>query len=92
MARDRSIFPEHLEQGLDTHITDELWFTSFDDSPNHIVDISTTFEKKLSALEAHKSQLDDLEALRKDVTNHAKAFSKGNNYEYAEGFIRLLFD
>lgn len=92
MARDRSIFPEHLTEGLDTHITEELWFTSFDGRSNHIVDITSTFAKKVRALEAHKSQFDDLEGLRKDITNHAKSFCKDNNYEYAEGFIRLVFD
>lgn len=92
MARDRSIFPNHLAEGLETHITDELWFASFEGKGDHIVDITETFAKKTEALSRHKSQHDDFSEALRAIERHARTLAEGEDFEYAESFKRLVFD
>jgi LmbE family N-acetylglucosaminyl deacetylase len=91
MARDRSIFPEHLGQGLDTHITEELWFTSFEQKGDYSIDITSSIDKKIRALEKHISQHDDFSEVKQEVYRHAQKLAEGENYKYAESFKRLIF-
>jgi LmbE family N-acetylglucosaminyl deacetylase len=54
-------YPEHLDEGLDTHMVDEKYF--FAKVPTHAnkaVDIAQTLQTKVAALLAHKSQVDFL--------------------------------
>lgn len=89
LARDRSSFPEHEQEGLQTHTVRELWFTSFG-KKEYVVDISDTFEKKLKAILSHKSQIDDPQKVEKQVSAHAAYFAKGEEFDQAESFIRLV--
>lgn len=91
LARDLLSFPEHTEEGLEPHKVDELWFTSFG-KKEHIVDITGTFEKKVGALSAHKSQFDDLQKLREEVVSHGHHFAAGEDFEFGESFIRLVLE
>jgi len=57
-ARLPLLYPEHLAEGLETHIVAEKYF--YANSPalaNKIVDITATMERKLAALLAHVSQV-----------------------------------
>ena len=92
LARDRAIFPGHISDGLDPHITSELWFTSFEKKGNHIVDISGTLEKKINALAQHKSQFDDFAGVKEEVMRRAQIFAKEESFEHAESFTRLVFE
>lgn len=91
LARDLLSFPEHAEDGLEPHKVDELWLTSFD-RKEHVVDITGTLEKKMKALEAHKSQFDDLPRLKEKVISHATHFAEEEEFAFAESFIRLVLD
>lgn len=91
LARDLLSFPEHAQEGLQPHKVDELWFSSFD-MKEHVVDITKTFEKKIKALAAHKSQFDDFPKVKKEVVDHAIHFADEEEFEFAESFIRLVLD
>ncbi|CAN5174521.1 PIG-L family deacetylase [soil metagenome] len=90
LCRDRLTFPEHEQQGLTPHVVEELWFTNMTTEKNHIVNITDTLERKLKALECHKSQFDDFETIKKRMTERAIAYAEGKDFEYGENFIRLL--
>jgi LmbE family N-acetylglucosaminyl deacetylase len=57
-AESRPIFPELLEEGLEPHHVNELYLM-LGDKPNVAVDISTAMDRKIQALLAHRSQLDE---------------------------------
>ena len=59
-ARDRLNFPEHLEQGLQTHKVRELYLWSAN-QPTFEVDITEILETKIEALLRHESQFTDTE-------------------------------
>ncbi len=53
--------PEHLEQGFQVHyVAEKYFYAESGGSPNKVVDISATIEKKLAALAEHKTQMDFL--------------------------------
>jgi LmbE family N-acetylglucosaminyl deacetylase len=54
-SRNPFAFPELAEAGLEAHVVEEVWVMS---SPraDTFVDVTATFDKKLSALRAHVSQ------------------------------------
>lgn len=89
LCRDRLIFPEHEKEGLKPHVVEELWFTNMQEK-RHVVDISSTFEKKLKAIKCHTSQFDDFPSIEKRITERAKAFGETEGYIYGENFTRLL--
>jgi LmbE family N-acetylglucosaminyl deacetylase len=63
-ARNPFAYPELMEEeGLEPWVVAEVWIMGVPE-PNHWVDITGTFDTKISALRAHKSQtshVDDLE-------------------------------
>jgi LmbE family N-acetylglucosaminyl deacetylase len=64
------LYPQHLKEGLQPHSCLEKYFYSGDlEVANKIVDISTTFEKKIAAMGEHKSQV---EFLVNEFLNQAK--------------------
>lgn len=89
LSRDRLTFPQHEKDGLHPHVVEELWFTNSIEK-RHLVDITSTFEKKLRALECHTSQFDDFPAVKKRMTTRAIAFAKEEGFTFAENFTRLL--
>jgi LmbE family N-acetylglucosaminyl deacetylase len=55
------IYPHHLSEGLSPHFVVEKYFFSDNlAAANKIVDISTTFERKIEALGEHSSQVEFL--------------------------------
>ena len=54
-ARNRFAFMELLDEGLEPWRVKEVWVTSMT-TPNHYIDITETFSKKMAALHAHESQ------------------------------------
>ena len=94
-ARDVLHYPEDLAAGLSTHKvgTVLLWGA---ETPDVVVDISSSIENKLGALAAHESQLSDMSRSTEFVTNRAKdaasrASDYGFDYKYAELYRRISF-
>ena len=85
-ARDRLNFPEHLEEGLETHKVRELFLWGTNDS-NIEVDISDYFEKKLDALKEHKSQFDFTDEMQQRFLDRWK----NDAGKYTEKFRRIVF-
>jgi LmbE family N-acetylglucosaminyl deacetylase len=60
-ARNEFAFPELMEEGYQPHAVPEVWIMA--GRINHWVDITDTFERKMSALRSHVSQLTDNDAM-----------------------------
>jgi LmbE family N-acetylglucosaminyl deacetylase len=54
-ARNRFAFPKLAEQGLEPWVVREVWYAGGPD-PDHAVDITDSYPRKLAALRAHVSQ------------------------------------
>ncbi len=62
-ARNPFAFPELLaDEGLDAWTAREVWIAG-SPAPNHYVDVTQTFPRKVAALRAHASQVGDREGL-----------------------------
>ncbi|HEX8965419.1 MAG TPA: PIG-L family deacetylase, partial [Patescibacteria group bacterium] len=89
MARDRLTFPHHEAEGLEPWKVKELLFVNFT-TPEYLVDISSTFTKKVEALRAHTSQFDDFDEVLKRITQRSETFGKSKGYKHAENFTRIV--
>jgi LmbE family N-acetylglucosaminyl deacetylase len=95
-AGNPSAFRDLLAEGLEAHKVREVWlyFTS-GSLVNHWVDIGETIEQKVSALEAHVSQIGEWAssgALRREMFRWAEETASRSKLEckYAEGFQRIV--
>ena len=88
LARDRLNFSEHEEDGLEPHSVTDI-FLMFTSEPNYWVDISSTIEKKIEALQQHKSQVGDLEKLAERIRARAGERAEHVSFLYAETFRRV---
>src|SRR5439155_21976318 len=65
-ARNPLAFPELLrDHGLEAWTVREIWYAG-GPAPDHVVDVTDTFDRKLAALRAHASQtahMDDLDGM-----------------------------
>lgn len=84
-ARDPLYFPEHLQSGLEPHKVAELWLFG-SEYPDTYIDISDTFEDKINALKAHKSQVGEAETLADRLRERAAEVGKAQNIPLAEAF------
>lgn len=84
-ARDHLYFPEHLASGLEPHKTAEIWYFG-SEVPDRYIDISETFENKIDALKAHKSQVGEAEELADRLRERAAELAKDQPFEMAESF------
>lgn len=66
-SRNPFAFPELAEEGLEAHVVEELWMMAHPET-NHYVDITSTLDKKISALRCHVSQELDNDELAERVT------------------------
>ena len=87
LARDRLTFPDHERQGLKPHRVEEVYLWNFEEQDT-FVDISDTFDKKIAALKAHRSQISDefIEMIK--IWNSEAGEKIGS--KYAEGFKKLV--
>jgi LmbE family N-acetylglucosaminyl deacetylase len=53
------------------------------------MDITDTMELKIAALRAHRSQIDDPDALAERIRQRAQDYAEGTPYVYAERFRRI---
>ena len=89
-ARDRLMFPELLEEGLQPHKVREVYLGATA-SPNHWEDISTTLHLKAEALRRHPSQMGEFD-IENELGNFAKLAATGSDFEYAESFRKMVLD
>jgi LmbE family N-acetylglucosaminyl deacetylase len=88
-ARDRLAFPELTAEGLQPHKVREIlcWGT---EDPNHFVDISNTFRKKMMAIACHQSQFGNVSAeMVERMMKRAREMAAGQGFEMAENFHRV---
>ena len=83
-ARDRLNFPEHLEDGLETHKVKEIFIWGSEQA-NFAVDISDVVETKIQALLCHHSQFGEGDEFLKFVRERWK----GEDGKYTERFRRV---
>ncbi len=84
-ARDHLYFPDHLASGLEPHKTAEIWYFG-SEVPDIHIDITDTFEDKIHALKAHKSQVGEAEQLGDRLRERASELAKDQPFELAEAF------
>ncbi len=88
-ARDPQHYPEQLrEEGLEPHITPEVWLFA-SSQPDYLVDISTTFERKVAARLAHVSQTADAGALEEAFRQRAEEIGRPAGFALAEAFKQI---
>jgi LmbE family N-acetylglucosaminyl deacetylase len=61
-ARNPFAFPELIEAGLEPWVVREVWYSG-GPNPDHIVDVTDTFETKIAALRRHVTQTRHIEDL-----------------------------
>ncbi len=89
VARDHLFLPAFLEVELHAHAPLELYFT-FPPTPDYVVDITDVMEKKLEALEKHKSQLERIPDWPEKIKLMSSKLAEGKPFSYAESFKRLV--
>lgn len=89
LARNRPAYPELLEEGLEPHKVEELFFWATEDI-NYRSDITDTFDLKLAALRCHASQLVEFDpaALEERLKSRCRQMAEGEKFEFAEAFHR----
>lgn len=88
-ARDSLSFPEQVgEEGLQSHITPEVWLFCTS-APDHYVDISATLDVKIAARLEHRSQTVDGAALAESWRERAARTGAEIGLAEAESFKRL---
>jgi LmbE family N-acetylglucosaminyl deacetylase len=88
LARDHMSFPELITEGLDTHKVKELLLLNFNEY-NYVEDITDTFLLKKKAIEAHESQVPDVENMLDKLEKFAIEYGKPHGMQYGEAFMRV---
>lgn len=84
-ARDHLYYPEHLASGLEPHKTAEIWYFGSEE-PDIYIDITDSFDAKVHALLAHKSQVGEGENLAERLRERSADLAKDQPFELAEAF------
>lgn len=87
-ARDHLAYPELLKEGVYPHKVSEilLWGS---EEPNYRSDITGTFNIKVAALRAHKSQVGQYEELEERLRERCRDAARDEDFELAESFYRV---
>ncbi len=97
-AGNPSAFRDLLAEGLAAHKVREVWlYFTGGQHVNHFVDISSTIDLKIAALEAHTSQIGEWAAsggLRREMLKWASETATKHKLEfaYAEAFQRIVLE
>ncbi len=89
-ARDRMTFPDLAAAGLDPHVVREVWITGTG-TPDHFIDITTTIDTKVRALQAHASQVGHRE-VSEFVPARSKQVGEAQGMGHAEAFKRIIIE
>jgi LmbE family N-acetylglucosaminyl deacetylase len=87
-ARNPFAHPELLEEGLEPYAVKEMWLMAAP-QPNRAVDITDVFDRKVSALRRHESQIGDGAGLEERLRSWATASAAGAGL--ADGRLAELF-
>ena len=92
-ARDYHAFPELIAEGLMPHKVRAVMICGASTNHNHFEDVTDTFDTKLKALKAHKSQVGTqpqrLSDFESNLRQYYSSIGLPNGMSYAEGF-RLI--
>lgn len=91
LTRDRLVFPEHAVSGLASHAVADAWLFA-SSAATAFVDISLSFERKIEARLAHRSQTQDRDALRTSWEARAAVIGASADVSAAEAFTVLQLD
>ena len=86
-ARMPMYFPEQLNETIDEHRLRQVYLFSTD-QPNHWVDVSDVFEKKLEALHCHVSQMFGVD-IDEYVRQRGRNEGVEHRYKYGEAFHHM---
>lgn len=78
-------FPEQIKGGLKPYRVKEAYLYG-SDQPDKVIDISATFEKKMTAIECHRSQVRNLRDLALQMSHCNQGYGQKYDYTYAEVF------
>src|SRR5699024_2564395 len=84
-ARDPLYFPQHLEDGQESHKTAEIWYL-WSEVPDIFIDIADTFDNKIHALKAHATQVGDGDQLDERQRERSLELARDQPFELAEAF------
>ncbi|GIH89545.1 PIG-L deacetylase family protein [Planobispora siamensis] len=91
-ARNPYAFPDLLlEEGLEAWTVPEVWLNG-GESPDHHVDVTDSFDRKLAALRAHASQVGHLEGFEDNVRARFSFLARNAGFgdgRYVESFKRV---
>ena len=88
-ARNPFTFTELLDEGFEPHAVGQVWVMSAQ-SPDHFVDTTHQFDRKITALLRHESQHTDPEGMRGRVRSWNSALAKNGGLpegSLAEAFV-----
>jgi LmbE family N-acetylglucosaminyl deacetylase len=90
-ARDHLAYPDLLDQGLEPHRVEEIWFWGSEER-TYFSDITDTFDLKIAALECHQSQIGhrDLTMLREGMKKRFRQNAAEQSFDLAEVFHRVI--
>ena len=87
-ARNPFAFPELLDEGLDPHVVEEVWFQG-GPSTNHVVELDQAdIEAKVRAVREHVTQFDDLDRMESWIRQGARDLGQPHGYAGGEEFFR----
>ncbi len=84
-AGNELFFPELLKEGFQPHSPKEVW-ASLTNQPNVVLDVTATWEIKISALKEHASQIGDPQNLEERIRSRRSLDSTEENPRYEEKF------
>lgn len=89
-ARNTRTYMELLEEGLGSHIVEEVLMTNFS-KVNYFVDISKFIDLKMQAIGCHISQFNDMKKFQERIKELTALYGKKvkPKAKYAEGFVRI---
>ncbi|GGS81683.1 GlcNAc-PI de-N-acetylase [Planobispora rosea] len=91
-ARNPYAFPELLtEEGLEAWTVPEVWLNGHE-TPDHFVDVTDTFDRKIAALLAHTSQTSHIEGFEDFVRSRFALMAERAGFgegRYAEAYKRV---
>ncbi len=88
-ARDPLNFREHLDEGLEPWKVGALFLWSTNEA-NLLVDIGSTLDDKIAALERHASQFRSFDEIGRWVRRRSEELGERAGYRAAEGFRRVV--
>jgi LmbE family N-acetylglucosaminyl deacetylase len=85
LAGVRRSFTDLLAEGLEPHAVRDIYLVS-PLVPNLRLDVTGTIDRKIAAMQAHRTQIADPQKLDETMRRSARIIADGSPYEYAEAF------